>query len=341
MKLRHILEVVFFALGVVLFALVLRSSGMDSVRSFFSALSGAGLGILFFYPFMAFWDVLAWKSVLAFLTPKQMNFFTLFLIRLAGESVNNLTPFVDVGGEPVKVLLLCRRFRLDKKTAMASSVVDRSALFLAEMLFWAMGMTLLFAYFPMSREWHNALFLVTVLSSAATFGLVVLQRRGLFSSSLNWARRIGFGGFLRHFQGVFQHVDDQIISFYSSKSRPAVQGVGLHFIGWALGGLEVFLMMRVLGAPISLLDGMMIETLLQIVRSASFFIPGNLGAQEAGLAVIAGMLGFSPSVGVALSLFKRLRQILWIALGFVAWAFCRSRGSRFRKEKIWPEGSAF
>ncbi len=314
---------------------------MESVRSFFSALSGAGLGVLFFYPFMAFWDVLAWKHILAFLTPKRTDFFTLFLIRLAGESVNNLTPFVDVGGEPVKVLLLCRRFRLDKKTAMASSVVDRSALFLAEMLFWAMGMAFLFAYFPMSREWRSAFFLLTVFFSAMTLGFILLQRKGLLSSSLNWTRRLGFGGFLRRFQGTFQHVDEQIISFYSSKSRPAVQGVGLHFIGWVLGGLEVFLMMRVLGAPVSLLDGMMIETLLQIIRSASFFIPGNLGAQEAGLAVIAGMLGFSPAVGVALSLFKRLRQILWIALGFVAWAFCRSRGSKFRKEKTWSGGSAF
>ena len=78
-------------------------------------------------------------------------------------------------------------------------------------------------------------------------------------------------------------------------------------------------MFHMVGVPLSLLQAVMLESLLQLVRTASFFIPANLGTQEGGLAFFAQLLGFHPALGVAVSLLKRLRQLLWTGIGFTIW----------------------
>jgi uncharacterized membrane protein YbhN (UPF0104 family) len=60
-----------------------------------------------------------------------------------------------------------------------------------------------------------------------------------------------------------------------------------------------------------------VQSLLQAVKTVSFFIPGNLGAQEGGLAYLLTHFGFPAASGVALSLIKRVRQFFWAAIGGV------------------------
>jgi len=64
---------------------------------------------------------------------------------------------------------------------------------------------------------------------------------------------------------------------------------------------------------------MILEALLQLTRTASFFIPGSLGAQEGVLALVVLGFGYVPALGVAVSLLKRLRQVIWTILGFIVW----------------------
>ena len=71
--------------------------------------------------------------------------------------------------------------------------------------------------------------------------------------------------------------------------------------------------------PVTWGEAFLLESMLQLVKTASFFIPGNLGAQEAGLALLCQWMGYEPSAGIALSLYKRFRQLVWTAAGFGVW----------------------
>jgi hypothetical protein len=97
----------------------------------------------------------------------------------------------------------------------------------------------------------------------------------------------------------------------------------LNGIGWIFGGVEMYFFCRILGFNMSVLEAVMLEALLQLLRTGSFFIPGNLGVQEGGLAFLAVQMGFEPVLGVGLSILKRFRQILWTAIGFVILAVYR------------------
>ena len=54
-------------------------------------------------------------------------------------------------------------------------------------------------------------------------------------------------------------------------------------------------------------------------RSLGFVLPAGLGAQEAGLAAVAVALGVPLEEAVAMSMLKRLREVLMNLPGLIAW----------------------
>ena len=108
-----------------------------------------------------------------------------------------------------------------------------------------------------------------------------------------------------------------------SQRKRFCAAVVLNGMGWVFGGIETYFFCRLIGLDISLVQSVMLESLLQLVRTASFFVPLNLGAQEGGLAFFMGAMGYAPVAGVGLSLLKRFRQIVWTAVGFGIWGFYR------------------
>ncbi len=71
------------------------------------------------------------------------------------------------------------------------------------------------------------------------------------------------------------------------------------------------------GRPIGISEAVMIEAVLQLVRSVTFFIPGNLGSQE-GAYVLFGvaLTGTAASVGLAAAFVRRIRELILLLLGF-------------------------
>ena len=59
------------------------------------------------------------------------------------------------------------------------------------------------------------------------------------------------------------------------------------------------------------------------IRFATFLIPGSLGVLEGGYAATFAALGLGGTMGVSFSLVRRLREIVWVAVGLVAFAFLR------------------
>jgi len=60
-----------------------------------------------------------------------------------------------------------------------------------------------------------------------------------------------------------------------------------------------------------------IEALGSGVRFASFMVPASLGAFEGANAAAFGALGFGAAAGLAFSVVRRARQIVWIVVGLL------------------------
>ena len=63
-------------------------------------------------------------------------------------------------------------------------------------------------------------------------------------------------------------------------------------------------------------EAIIIESVIQMVRAVTFFIPANLGTQDSALIVLAGAITGQPSAGAALAAVKRIREIVFVLWGF-------------------------
>jgi glycosyltransferase 2 family protein len=76
---------------------------------------------------------------------------------------------------------------------------------------------------------------------------------------------------------------------------------------------------------VSLADAVMIEALIQALASAAFIVPGALGVQEAGFVGLAVLAGLDPSMGAALAVTRRLRDVVLYLPGLLAWSWAEGR----------------
>ena len=90
--------------------------------------------------------------------------------------------------------------------------------------------------------------------------------------------------------------------------------------GGGIGALQLFLFLRMVGAPSDLGTVVSILVVARAVDLVSFFVPARLGAQEGGRMLAMSLVGVDTSLGLLFSLVLRLEQVTWTGIGFGAYA---------------------
>jgi putative membrane protein len=231
--------------------------------------------------------------------------------RLAGEAVNLATPTATLGGEPVKAWLLARR-RVPLDEALVSVVVAKTALVVSHLVFVAAAVAVAAGQAAASAAFLGVMGGLTAAGTIAVGGFILTQQRGLFGASgraLSWA---GIGGLTPH----LVRLDAGLSRYYRQRRARFAAAVAWHLLGWIAGGLEVWLAVRLLGAPISLGTAVFIEAFGTAIRAAAFLVPAGLGLQEGGLVAIFAAFGLDAGTGLAFGLVRRLREAAWAVAGF-------------------------
>ncbi|HXV18922.1 MAG TPA: lysylphosphatidylglycerol synthase transmembrane domain-containing protein [Candidatus Omnitrophota bacterium] len=324
-----VIQVLLFAAGLALFGHVLLRSNPQALLEILLEHKAGILFILVVYPFFFLWGVLAWRTVFGEEPRSQTTLIELFFIRLAGESVNFITPILDVGGEPLKVLLAHKRFEISRGAGLSSVVMDRSAQFLAQLGYMGIGLLLTPFLIPLPAEWHWILWIVLSIMGIVTALVIFLQKRGFFTLVIEWIESLGIHPkFLHKLKIPLKKVDEDIAAFYTLRRSQIRGALVFHSLAWISLSVETYLICRVLDIPISFAQAFALEALVQLVRTASFFIPANLGVQESSMAYLFSTLGYSPTQGLAVSLSRRLRQIVWNGIGYGVWGVYQLLGIR-------------
>jgi uncharacterized membrane protein YbhN (UPF0104 family) len=120
---------------------------------------------------------------------------------------------------------------------------------------------------------------------------------------------------------------------YESPPRLAASA-SLHLLAWMSGGVTTFVAFRLVGASISLLDGLALEALLCALRSVAAFVPAAIGVQEAGYALLAPLFGLPAELGLAVSLLKRAREIVIGVPALIYWQTVESRKAFARSDDV-------
>jgi uncharacterized membrane protein YbhN (UPF0104 family) len=100
---------------------------------------------------------------------------------------------------------------------------------------------------------------------------------------------------------------------------------GLQLAALVCASFEVWFAMRLFGHPVSVEAAVALESLIQATRNLAFFVPGGIGVQEAGFVFFGHMLGIGPDLPLAVSIVKRLREVLCGVPSLASWQWMEAR----------------
>jgi putative membrane protein len=314
------------SVGVILFVGVLASQGLPAIMA---TLSLAGWGLLcvaLFHLMPLGLDAMAIR-VLFDRTRTHATTLGALLTRWAGESANSLMPGGQIGG-PVMMTRHLAQQGMSMQDAAAAITVSTTMQTFAQIAFALLGVTLVGA-----RATHLSTHALQTSALIASGFLAVqiggfywLQRRGFFSKITRAASRFSGKRDLSHWVTQAKSMDLAVEATYRRPGAVFACAL-LNLAGWLVGTGEVFLILVLLGHPVTWVEALLLESLGQAIRGAAFAIPGALGVQEGGYVLLAPLAGLSSDTALALSLAKRARELMLGLPGLLYLRFSKRAGA--------------
>ena len=235
----------------------------------------------------------AWRLLLGEGAPGQGR---MAVLRWLREAINSMLPVAQIGGGVATVRMLARSgVSLTHATAATTLDVMMESVAMAPPVLAALA--LLGAGEPTGLIWG---FVALLLGLG---GFFVAQRMGLF----RLAERFGLPG-----------LHDALLELHGEWRR--LLGAGLwHLLAWVLGTAETWVALYAMGAETSLVAAFILEILGMVARSAGFAVPGALGVQEAGFVVVGHLVGIPADSAIAVSMIKRVRELVVGLPGLIVW----------------------
>jgi uncharacterized protein (TIRG00374 family) len=312
----RLVNLILLLIAAVFFVWILNEVGWDTLGHYLRQVGWCWPLLLLPYGVVNWLEAWSWKYILVD-TPARTTVGRLFWLRLGGEALNQLTPTASLGGEPFKASRL-QADGVPLEVASASVVIIKGILVLSLVLYIFVGLALAPFYLPEAAKHMVFLCLAALGLAAAGIIFVVVQRREPFGNSFRFLNRRGWlPHFLRDHEGFLEDLDTAMSQFYRQYPSRAALAFCLFFLSWLLHAVEVYLMFRLLGHPISVGMAICLDALAMLFTALGFFIPAAMGVQEGGniLLALGFKLGFD--LGAAFSILRRIREAFWLCLGLV------------------------
>jgi putative membrane protein len=309
--------------GFTLFVCLIVGSGASDVAHAMLVVGWGLLPITMFHFVPLFISALSWRELLPL--SSRPDIVSVTWIRWIRESINALLPVAGVGGDFASARLAHLR-GVPSAQAAASMVVDTTVGVITQLVFVMTGMALLVA-----RSAEPAALLVAwvvlggiVMFLVAIAAFVLVQHRSMFVVFAKLARGLLPERWLSSFAGSASAIDDAVVATYRS-GFAFLRANLLRLVGWAAGTGEIWFVMQFLGQPLGVVDAFILESLGSGVRAAAFMVPGALGALEGGFVVFGALFGLPAETALAISLSKRVRELILGLPGLFAWHWVEGR----------------
>ena len=316
--------------GLLLAVLLILTQGAASVLA---AFAGLGIGALWI-TLLRGWQIAGAGCAWWILLPgRPGELFKVCLgLRWVREAVNTLLPVAHIGGEIIGARLLAT-WRVGGGLAGASVLVDLLVQTATLVAFSIVGVFLL-AQLGGEAQLIRWLSLGLVVMALAVMGFFTTQRMGGFylieRALLRMARNPSLSG-LANVANL--HAGLQLIH----RRYGALLGAcAIHLIVWFIGALEIWIALACMGYSAGYMEALAIESLGHAVRTAGFLIPGALGVQEGGFVAICAVLGIPAPVAIALSLAKRVPELVLGLPGLLAWRVLEGKANSGAKDLPTP-----
>jgi len=297
------LSVALAVLGLLLGTLLIGWFGAGRVLTGVLSVGWGGFAIVLCWQLLLFTILgLAWDAIVPRRDGRRLWVF--IWGRMVRDASANCLPFSQVGGFVFGARAVTLH-GVNWPLATASTVVDVTAEFLAELAFTGIGLGILIARAPDSRL---AVPVEVGLGLAVMAGLVLVWLQQGAAPLFARLGRIISGRRATDARERADLLQTEMSLIYGHTLRLAV-GFVVHLIGWLCTGVGGWITYHLLGVPIDFDDALAIEALLAAASAVAFLVPVNAGVQEAGYAGLGAIFGVAPELSLAVSLVRRARDL--------------------------------
>lgn len=236
--------------------------------------------------------------------------------RAVRDASGEALPFSQVGGYVIgaRALVLSGA---SPEWAGTSTLLDLILEFVAKVPYVLLGLGLLAYLQPQFAKLSGAV----AIAICAIVLLAILQQKSAGAVARATAR------LLNRWPSLARLRREAAAAFRDMTSRRAAlrNGAFLHFVCWALGAGETWLIFWLMHRPVDPGPAAVIDSLVGALRAISFFVPAALGVQEGGYVLLCGLFGLSPAAALAFSLARRARDLFLAILVLPSWQWAEGR----------------
>jgi uncharacterized protein (TIRG00374 family) len=312
------LRLVFFLLGATLVVLMVWKSGPANLLA---ALRSSWWVLLALIPLWAgvyFLNAIAWR-MLTSEGGEPISLPRAFVITLVTFAVNYSTPLASFGGEPLKVVAATKA--LGRRRAVGSVVAFRLLHALAHVLAWLLALVPAAILLPHTPLILGGIIVIgAALLSIAVF-LFSRHREGLAMHALRFLRTLPvlsrLAVRLEPRAAALHEIDQHVTSVYTSNPRRFYAALGFEMAGRILALAEYWVILYGMGLGVDVIEAFVVGSFSSLVVNVLIFLPFELGAKEGALYLMFGWIGVTPALGLAAAALSRMRELVWIAFGWL------------------------
>ncbi len=302
-------------LGILIFAFIIYKIGPDQIWQNIKKITWQNFLILVVLRIL-YWllRTINWKVILDEYEGNN-SLFHLYIARMCGHAVSQLTPSAQVGSEATRIMMAnCS----SKRISIASVVVDKTIEFLTVVFFTIIGVVALFAHMSLSGRLKS--FFIGGVAIASLFVLFIFfkQKKGLLGWIVDIMARIKIRfKFLEKNREKIKETDEYISDFYRNHRRTFLKTFSLYALLNMLWVTEIHLNLLFIGVKdISYVESFIV-TILGNLACVIPFIPASLGIYEATYVGFFALLGRGTGVGLTLVLMRRIIALLMAGFGLL------------------------
>ena len=262
-----------------------------------------------------------------------------FGMRLISEAIAQIGLAGKVLGEGVRVSLLGSAAPV--ANGISSGAIDSGLFILTGAIVTVSGIMTALLLAPATGKWRFWAFLSAgIVIAFVAFVGIAIGRGWRFASKT--ARAMGrlprFQNWISSKQSVIESAEECLLTFHREAPRAFWASLVLNFAVHALAILEVYIILKFMGARVTVIGALALEGLTKLINTAGSLNPGNVGTYEGGNMLITKLFGITATSGLTLALCRRARAIFWAVIGAVCLMLMR-RASQQNKTDLGSDGN--
>lgn len=273
------------------------------------------------YGLVNFLGALSWSCLFP-IKASRPSLGQLYFLRLAGDSLNQLTPTASIGGEFFRVQRLQAK-GIPLEEATVSVIIQKAILALSLAMYALLGLSLT-AFTLNTRNFSlGRLGAAALVLGIAALAFLFVQRKNPCVSGIRFLERFNLcPRNLKEKEAKLAALDSCLAGFYQEHPCLCFLSFILLFMSWLCHGTEVYLIFRLLGHPVSWGMALSFDALVMLFAALGFMIPASLGAQDGGAVLVSVGFGLGAALGAAFCIIRRLREAFWLSIGLLFFGLC-------------------